>query len=142
MLKKLVIKSIKTKLILNYTILIIVSCTTLGFMAENVAKSLIIKEAEKSLEALAVEGAKVESGRFEKLAASLKAMSRVPAINGSSIEQQEYLKEEQADSEFDRLGIIGSDSVLTYEDGSVVNLEPDNSFLKAITAGEIVIDFK
>jgi methyl-accepting chemotaxis protein len=142
MLKKLVIKSIKTKLILNYTILIIVSCTTLGFMAENVAKSLIIKEAEKSLEALAVEGAKVESGRFEKLVSSLKAMSRVPAINGSSIEQQEYLKEEQADSEFDRLGIIGSDSVLTYEDGSVVNLEPDNSFLKAITAGEIVIDFK
>ncbi len=141
-MKKLVIKSIKTKLILNYTILIIVSCTTLGFMAVNVAKSLIIKEAEKSLEALAVEGAKVESGRFENLTTSLQAMSRVPAINGNSTEQQEYLKEEQEKSDYIRLGIIGPEGVLTYEDGTVVNLEPDSSFRKAITAGEPEIDFK
>ncbi len=141
-MKKLVIKSIKTKLILNYTILIIVSCTTLGFMAVNVAKSLIIKEAEKSLEALAVEGAKVESGRFENLTTSLQAMSRVPAINGNSTEQQEYLKEEQENSDYIRLGIIGPEGVLTYEDGTVVNLEPDSSFRKAITAGEPEIDFK
>ena len=141
-MKKLVIKSIKTKLILNYTILIIVSCTTLGFMAVNVAKSLIIKEAEKSLEAIAVEGAKVESGRFENLTTSLQAMSRVPAINGNSTEQQEYLKEEQGNSDFIRLGIIGPEGVLTYEDGTVVNLEPDSSFRKAITAGELEIDFK
>ncbi|WP_051685188.1 methyl-accepting chemotaxis protein [Clostridium sp. KNHs205] len=141
-MKKLVIKSIKTKLILNYTILIIVSCTTLGFMAVNVAKSLIIKEAEKSLEALAVEGAKVESGRFENLTTSLQAMSRVPAINGNSTEQQEYLKDEQENSDFIRLGIICPEGVLTYEDGTVVNLEPDSSFRKAITAGELEIDFK
>lgn len=136
--------SIKAKLILYFTSLILLACIVLGVMSNKIASNIITQEAKNSLLLLADDAAKLESSRLETPSSALETLASLDNIQGMNWSiQQPLLSHALEKSTFTELGIILPDGTILYSDSkskSVV-LESDNPLMGALNGEENVVNF-
>lgn len=129
-------KSIKTKLILYFTILILASSITIGAISLNSANKTLTIEAEETLASLALEGAKVAQSRVETQREILTTIANRADIQTMDWNlQQEVLKTQVKNTTFLDIAAVQPDGTAFYPDGSTSELG-DREYIKRAFNGE------
>lgn len=129
-------KSIKTKLIIYFSVLILFTCTSLSLFALQKAMSAITTESENGLASLAYEGARFTQSRVEEQKQVLTMLAGTYAIQSMYWEQQQPELQRQVEAtNFLALGIVYPDGTAYYNDGKTASLG-DREYIKKALAGE------
>lgn len=129
-------KSIKTKLIVYFSVLILLSSSILGIFLLNRARVALTNEVEKSLIALAEEGARVTESRIETqktLLETIAVREEIQSMNWSM--QRPVLQSQVERTNFLEMGIIDLNGNVVYSDGSTGQLG-DRDYVKRALSGE------
>lgn len=135
-------KSIRTKLIWYFSILIFLSSMVIGLVSLQRASYSLIAEAEKSLETISYEASKTISARLEIQRGILEMISKRDEIKTMDWEVQRPLLVEQLEqTDFKDLGIIDRGGNIIYASGITGKLENNNPLWQALNGQTNVIDF-
>jgi methyl-accepting chemotaxis protein len=128
--------SIKTKLVFAFSVLIIVACTTTALFGVITGRNLITKQAQETIQLLAVDGAKLTESRIETFRTELVMMAQQDAILSADLETQiPALEKELNFVDYLALAIVAQDGTATYTDGTTSQLG-DRAYIKAAFQGE------
>jgi methyl-accepting chemotaxis protein len=126
-------KSIKTRILVLFSVLIIVLGGSISFSAYNTGVNLLEDSMRKSVEMLAQDGAKIVESRMETLTKELYMLSIQEDMISMDLEKQvPMLKGQLEDSNFMDLGIVQPDGTATYTDGSKSQLGERDYVKKAL----------
>lgn len=135
-MKKLKIRGIKTKLVLYFSILILLSSITLGYISIQRASDYITKEAEKSLALLAIEAAKITESRVETQKQTLETLALLDEIKSMDWSKQQPVIQRQVEgTKFLDIAIVGLDGTAHYSNGDTSQLG-DREYIKKALNGE------
>lgn len=130
-------KSIKTKLVIYFSILILLSSITLGLVSLEMASASLTKESEKALSSLAFDAARLTESRVEIQEKALEMIALGKDIQGMDWTLQLPILQEQIKStNFIVLGVVQLDGTTNYSDGSTSQLG-DREYVKKALSGEI-----
>lgn len=130
-------KSIKTRLLIYFSILILVSSITLGLVSLQRASVSLTTEAEKALSSIAQDAAKLTVSRVETQKKAMEIISINHGIQSMNWEiQQPILQEQIKSTNFLVLGVVQPDGTTNYSDGSTAQLG-DREYVKKALSGEI-----
>jgi len=125
-------RSIKTKLIVNFSIIILIGSFLLGFISVKRAKDAINIEGRKTLTSLAVDSAKLTASRMENLLTSLQAIALTDDIKSMKWKQQQpLLKRQLENTRFLDLAVVFPDGTAHYPDGTTSQLGDREYVIKA-----------
>ncbi len=133
------LNSIKIKLILAFSLLILSVTLTIGLISVAIGYHSLKEEAETSLELLAAEGAKLTESRMEEMIATLTMIAKK-----SEIEQIEWevhtsvIKEELGKTDFIDIGYVLPNGYTYYTDGTV-RLMSDRPYVISALNGKTMI---
>lgn len=131
------IKSIKVKLVVYFSILILVSSIANGLTSLQSASTSLIEAAEKSVALAAFEAARLTESRIETQEKTLEMIAFRHDIQTMDWEiQQPILQGQVARTNFLDIGIVDLDGTATYSDGSTAELG-DRDYIKKALKGEI-----
>jgi len=126
-------KSIKTKLIVYFSLLMMLISITLGFLAIYRASESLTTEAEKALRSLAFEAARVTESRIETNKKSLEMLAKREDIQTMDWTIQKPILENQLrNTNFLDIGVVQPDGTAYYTDGSISNLADRTHVIKAL----------
>lgn len=130
-------KSIKTRLLIYFSILILVSSITLGLVSLQRASASLTQEAEKALNSIAEDAAKLTVSRVETQKKAIEIISINSGIQSMNWEiQQPILQEQIKSTNFLVLGVVQPDGTTNYSDGSTAQLG-DREYVKKALSGEL-----
>jgi len=135
-------KSIKGKLILLFSILILVSSSAIGLISLITASSSLTKEAEESLAALSTDAANLTESRIQIQRRSLEMIalqSEIKTMNWNL--QQPVLNEQLKQTEFVQIGILDLDGKILYADGSTDTIVGTNPIRTVLDGESSAMDF-
>jgi methyl-accepting chemotaxis protein len=128
-------KSIKTKLVLFSTILVLSITLLIGIIAISIGSNALQKEAQYSLLLLADESAKLTESRLDAMVAILTVISKKSELADMGWEVNlNLLSEELEKTDFIDLGYILPNGYTHYTDGTV-RLMSDRAYVKDALAG-------
>lgn len=134
-------KSIKSKLVLLFSILIMVSTLFIGFSAMMKAGTALTEEAETSLGLLSKEASKLTVSRIQTQITSLELLAGLAEIQSMNWEiQQPTLERQLKKTNFLALGVVYPDGTAYYQDGSTLNLGDRDYVKKAFNSESNVSD--
>ncbi|OIJ22388.1 methyl-accepting chemotaxis protein [Anaerobacillus alkalidiazotrophicus] len=129
-------KSIKTKLVVSFSILILIISILIGGISLLSASNAIEHEAEAGLLAIATEGARLTESRVETQKQALQLIANLEEIESMDLERQQPVLERQvARTNFLALAIVQPDGTAYYSDGTTVQLG-DRDYVKRAFNGE------
>lgn len=132
-------KSIKTKLIMSYSILVLSVTLIIGFISLEIGYSSLKKEAENSLGLLAGESAKLVENRLEALTETLNMIAMKNEIINMGWEvDAAIIKEELRKTGFIDIGFVLPNGYTYYTDGTV-RLMSDRAYVKEALGGKAKI---
>jgi methyl-accepting chemotaxis protein len=132
-------KSIKTKLIINFAVLILLSSMIISFTALLNSQDSLTKEAEKSLSSLAKEDSKLTTSRLEIQKRTLKMLALNEVIqNMDWVSQQPLLMALVQETDFLDIAVVQMDGTANYSDGTTSDLA-DRDYIKKALNGETAI---
>ena len=100
-------KSIKTKLIIYFSIIMLLSSTILGIISLINANTILKEEAEQNLLALTNEGAKTTQSRIEVQKETLQIIAGMEEIQSMDLSRQQLVLQKQLkNTNFMELGVI------------------------------------
>jgi len=113
-------KSIKTKLIVSFSILILSVTLIIGCISIAIGYQSLKEEAEYSLKLLASEGARLTESRMQSLISTLNMIAKKTEITnmGWEVDVTE-LKEELVKTDFIDIGLVLPNGYTYYTDGTV-----------------------
>ncbi len=130
------IRSIKFKLIIYFTILILAATVVLGIITLSRASDIITKEAENALLLLAEDSSKLTESRVEVQQKTLDMISLIPDMNTMDWEKQRPILQNVLDkTNFLAVGVVDLGGNVKYSDGTVNQLG-DREYVKKALAGE------
>ena len=116
-------KSIKTKLIVYFSVLCVFSSIALGFISIERAVESLTKEAEKALHALAVEAARITESRIETQKKTLEMIAMQEDIQSMDwTVQQPILADLIEETNFLAIGVVQPDGTAYFPDGTTSQL--------------------
>lgn len=128
-------KSIKTKLILFSTVLVISVTLVIGLISVTIGRNTIREQANYSLLLLAGESAKLTESRMEAMLSTLTMISKKAQITEMEWEVDlNVLSEELAKTNFIDLGFVLPNGYTYFTDGTV-SLMSDRIYVKEALAG-------
>lgn len=131
--------SIRSKLIIAFSVVVLLSSIVLGYISISSTSKSIISEAEKGLSATANEAAKLAKSRIDAEMKSLQLLTMNDTIkNMQWDEQQPLLQQYLPGTNFLDLGIITYDGIARYSDGSTSYLG-DRDYVKNALEGSATI---
>ncbi|SHI76966.1 methyl-accepting chemotaxis protein [Lutispora thermophila] len=134
-------KSIKTKLILYFSTLMMLSLTVLGVINSNRASESLTNEAEKALKSLSFEAAKLVETRVETQMKTLNMISMREDIKTMDWTAQKAVIENQVKAtNFIDIGVVQPDGKAYYADGSTIDLSDKDYVSKALKGEANVSD--
>jgi methyl-accepting chemotaxis protein len=140
-MKGIRIGGIKLKLIILFTILVLMSSSTLGIISIQRSSEVITKEAEKSLLLLAEDAAKLTESRIETQQKTLDMIALIPEINSMNWEIQKPILESQlTKTNFSVLAVVYPDGNAFYSDGTTSQLGDRDYVQKALSGHANVSD--
>lgn len=132
-------KSIKTKLIIAFSALVLMVTLCVGMISLYQSFQAIKVEANKSLELLAKEGAKVTESRMDAMMSILSLLAKDKAMVNMDWEVDlSVLKEELAKTDFLDIGYVLPNGYTYYTDGTV-RLMSDREYVKAALEGQAMM---
>lgn len=132
-------KSIRTKLVVFFVLLSLLSSLSLGIILIRNASNSLTQEAENALFSLAVEGAKLTNSRIETQKQVLKTLANNEDIQSMDwTRQQSILQQQLPNTEFLDIAVVGLDGTAQYSDGSTNQLG-DRDYVKKAMNGETVV---
>lgn len=142
MIRKLKFKSIKTKLIVFFSILILLSSLSVGFLGTYISSAIVKDEARKSLLSLATEEAKLVSSRLETERSTLESLSSLEDIKNMEWDtQQSVLNGMLKDSSLIEIGIMKKDGSINYSNGNQLQVDNSNPLMAALNGESHAIYF-
>ena len=133
---KFTFNSVKTKLILYFSILILISSLTTGIVGLRASKAAIIRATEESLVSLAYDGAKLTKSNIEKELRTIELISHRKEIQSMDLEiQLPALEDELKWTSFIDMGVVDLEGNAYYTDGSTAKLG-DRDYIKQALAGD------
>lgn len=134
--RKLKVNSIKTRLILIFMVITLLSSISLGAISLQKASSSLTSESEKALITMAAEGAKYTFSQLEQQMQMLKVMTLNADITSMDWErQQPMLKLFRSGTGFLDLAVVSPDGVARYSNGDTADLS-DRDYIKKALDGE------
>lgn len=130
------IRSIKAKIIIAFSLLIIVVIGVTAFEVSRTGEKLLVDSAKSSVILLAKDDAKLIASRIEspiKEMSILSAQSEVVSMN--KLNQVTYLKEQLGNTNFQALAAVAPDGTASYNDGTEAQLG-DRDYIKKALNGE------
>lgn len=132
---------IKFKLITVFSIVLVLTITVLGVSSYYIAANLMLTDAEKSLESMAVEGSKLVASRVETQMRTLEILSRRQDLISMDWEEQQPILERQIGfTDFLTLAIVYPDGTARYIDGSTLDLGERDYVQKAFNGESNISD--
>jgi methyl-accepting chemotaxis protein len=129
-------KSIKTKLIIYFSLLILFSSVTIGFTAIKSSADSLTKQVKGSLSSIVQEDSKLTASRMEKEVTTLKMLALNDKIQGMDWNTQlPLLKKMVEETGYLDMAIVQMDGSAAYTDGSVSDLS-DRDYIKKALSGE------
>ncbi|AOT73217.1 methyl-accepting chemotaxis protein [Geosporobacter ferrireducens] len=126
-------KSIKTKLIISFCILILLSSVILGTISLQSVSKTLTKEAEKTLSSLALKGAEVIEGRIATHRRTLEMIALRDDIGSMDWEIQQPILQRQVErTDFIELGVMQPDGTVYYSSGRTIQLGEKDPTRKAL----------
>lgn len=130
-------KSIKTKLLIYFSVLIMLSSIVIGFFSISRASESLTTEAEKALKSLAYETARLAESRIDTQKKTLEMLAMGEDIQTMDwILQKNVLESQLPKTNFIDIGVVQLDGTVYYTDGSVNNLG-DREYVKKALNGEV-----
>lgn len=134
-------KSLKTKLILYFSILILLASVVVGGISVTSSGDALKTEAEKSLQAISNEAAKYTRSRVETQMRTLETIAFTEEISSMDWDiQQPALRNYVQKTDFLDLAIIEPNGTATYSEGNTANLADREYFKKAINGESNISD--
>ncbi len=128
-------KSIKTRLIIAFSILIFVITLVISLIASSTGEKLMKHEVESTVDLLAQDGAKLVEKGLSNMLSDLSLITAQEEIQSMELEDQiETLGEQLEYTEYLDLAIVHPDGTATYTDGSESQLG-DRSYIQKALAG-------
>jgi len=113
-------KSIKTKLIIYFSTLVLVVSAVLGVLSLNTIKSAVTKEVDQAISLLAGEGGKIISTRLDSDYVYLEGLASRSLISSTDVPLEEKLTSlgdiVSQNDDFIRMGIVGLDGYIHFTD--------------------------
>ena len=132
-------RSIKTKLILYFSVLALIITVALGYVATDRARLALIENAEEALYMLAIDAAKITESRIETQFKTLELIAMLEEIQSMDWDtQQPVLQSQVGQTNFSDIAIVFPDGTARYSDGSTAQLGNRDYIQKALN-GEINI---
>ncbi|WP_456278762.1 methyl-accepting chemotaxis protein [Bacillus sp. AK128] len=129
-------KSIKTKLVVSFSILILVISLSLSYFILQRASDSILSEAEEGLQAISAEGARLAESRIQTQQQALQMLAGTEAIISMNWDQQQpFLKRQLEKTNFLGLAVVSKDGVARYQDGTTANIG-NEPYIKKALSGE------
>ncbi|OIJ21839.1 methyl-accepting chemotaxis protein [Anaerobacillus alkalidiazotrophicus] len=119
-------KSIKTRLIVYFSVLILLISISTGFLTLRNASKLIVEEAEEALQSLVSEGASLTESRFEGEFRYLEGLTNLTVLSNPEEElssKMAILLEKAEESDYIRLGVADLNGNLYLSDSYGINNE-------------------
>ena len=133
-------KSIKAKLIIYFTILVLFSSIGISYISMKKGSDTLIREAEKSLSSLAVEGAKVTNSRVETQMKTLEMISLREDIQSMDWEvQQPILEDQKGKTDFSNIGVVQLNGDVQYSNGISMKVGTNEPHIKKALEGQFAI---
>lgn len=133
------IKSIKTKLIVSFSLLILLSTVGIGFISIQQASKAISKEAELALIMAAEDAAELTESRINIQKKTIEMISVREDIQGMDWEVQQIVLQQQLKrTEFLDLAVVTPDGMATYSNGTTSQLG-DRIYIQKSLAGELCV---
>ena len=140
-MKGIKIKSIKFKLILYFSILVLASSIALGMISIQKSTAIEIQNAEESLTLLANDASKLTASRVETQQRTLDMIALIPGINTMDWEiQNPILQGILSETNFLDIGVVDLNGNTKYLDGSEVQLDDREYVIKALAGQSNVSD--
>ncbi len=129
-------KSIKTKLIIFFSLLILSSAVAIGFISINNAGNAVVEEVESGLQAVSHESAKVTEARIQQQKITIEIIAQINEVQSMDWDiQRPILKEQLEKTGFLDMAIVTPDGNATYSDGSTAELG-EREYIKKALKGE------
>ncbi|OIJ11811.1 methyl-accepting chemotaxis protein [Anaerobacillus alkalilacustris] len=119
-------KSIKTRLIVYFSVLILLISISTGFLTLRNASKLIVEEAEVAIQSLVSEGASLTESRFESEFRYLEGLTNIAVLSNPDEEMSSkmaILLEKAEESDYIRLGVVDLKGNLYLSDSYGINNE-------------------
>lgn len=129
-------KSIKSALIVYFSIIILVSSLALGYISLTNSRKSLTKVSEQSLLSLAEESAKLTASRLETQIRTLQMLAideEIQSMNWTI--QQDILKERVKETDFMDIAVVDLNGNASYSDGTTSELA-DREYVQKALAGE------
>lgn len=134
-------KSLKTRLIFYFTIMILLSSLAVGLISIYYSSTSLTKEAEKSLFVMAKEGAALAESRIETEFKVLETIAGLEDVKSMDwLVQNDVLNNLIDETNFLALGVVGPDGLARYTDGIVENLADRDHIKIAFNGVESISD--
>ncbi|MDF2590291.1 MAG: methyl-accepting chemotaxis sensory transducer [Anaerocolumna sp.] len=129
-------KSIKSALIVYFSIIILVSSLALGYISLTNSRKSLTKVSEQSLLSLAGESAKLTASRLETQIRTLQMLAideEIQSMNWTI--QQDILKERVKETDFMDIAVVDLNGNASYSDGTTSELA-DREYVQKALAGD------
>ncbi|MDF2537044.1 MAG: methyl-accepting chemotaxis protein [Herbinix sp.] len=128
--------SVKTKLLLYFTALILLLSIFLGTVSVQVSSKALQDESEKALATMAYDTARLSESRIVTQKTTMEVLASNPDMQSMVWEdQQPILKQQLETTGFLDIGVLQLDGSVSYTDGSTNQLG-DREYVKKALAGE------
>lgn len=132
-------KSIKAKLIMTYTVLILLIIVTIGYVSIKEARVAVREEAEEALVMLAGEKADTVRNEIERDKTILQNIGKMEQIQSMDWDVQKGILQRQTqNTSFINMGIVNLDGATYFQDGRTDNLKGEDYIINALN-GELAM---
>jgi methyl-accepting chemotaxis protein len=140
-MKKIKLWGIKSKLVVYFSTLILLSSIALGYISVQKSSDVVAKEAEESLSSLTEEAIKLTQSRIELKLRTLEMLSFMHGMNSMDWnEQQSILIEQLKNTGFMDIAVVQPDGNAYYSDGTISQLGDREYVINALNGEKNVSD--
>jgi len=133
------LQSIKTKLVVYFSIIILLSSVAIGFISIRRASEAVTREAEHALQALALEAGRLTHSRIETQKQTLVMISLNENIQSMDWTIQRSILENQIrDTNFLDIGVVYPNGTTYLASGGTIQLG-DRDYIKRAFNGEVTV---
>lgn len=135
-------KSIKLKLIIKFSIIIIISNILIGIAALAVASTSLTEEAKTLLVTMSNQGAAVTESRMNTQKKTLETLASLEEIQSMDFDvQKPILKSVLENSGFTDIGVMSTSGKVMYSTGLMIQLSESDSARKALEGDNDAFNF-
>lgn len=140
-MKRIQMKSNKTMLILNFSVLMLIALITLGIISLQSASNSLQKQSEQTLTSLSIEDVKLTASRIEIQKRTLEMLALNECLRSMDWEiHQPILKTLLKDTDFLDIAVVQLDGTASYTDGTTSQLAGRDYIQRALKGETCISD--